>query len=302
MITQDSAPSGTGHRVTLSEAHAEVRRLVGRSHSSFFLGMRILPTAKRDAIYAVYAFCRLIDDIADADLPADAKLRALQCWKSEVEALFDGSPTHPVMLALVEPVRRFALPKSEFMALLDGMAWDAAEPICSPTMIALRRYCRLVAGAVGLLSIRIFEARGDGAPDFAIALGEALQMTNILRDVHEDAQRGRLYLPAEMLDAQGITARRPGEVLQDRRLGAACKTLEALTRRRFEDARCALADCDPAPLRPALVMMAIYLQLLDRLSARGWDALATPVRVPRSLRLLAAAKAVVLGPLWPRLI
>ncbi|WP_119459404.1 presqualene diphosphate synthase HpnD [Rhodospirillaceae bacterium SYSU D60014] len=302
MAMLPAASLGTTRRVTLPEAKAEVRRLVGCSRSSFFLGMRILPAAKRDAIYAVYAFCRLVDDIADADMPAAAKLHALQCWKSEVEALFDGSPTHPVMLALIEPVRRFALPKSEFLAVLDGMAWDAAESICAPSMASLRRYCRLVAGAVGLLAIRVFEARGDGAADFAIALGEALQLTNILRDVHEDAQRGRLYVPAELLEAQGITAKRPTDVLRDPRLAATCNSLEALARQRLEEARRALARCDRTSLRPALVMMAVYSQLLDRLSARGWEALATPVRVPRSVRLFAAARAAALGPLWPRLI
>ena len=180
-----------------------MRAVVIGSGTSFYWGMRLLPAAKRNAMYAIYAFCREVDDIADGDAPVAAKLDELAGWRREIDALFEGCPSRPTTLALLDPVARFDLPRSEFHTMIDGMEMDAKDSMRAPPMSELTRYCRCVAGAVGLLSIRVFGAHGDEVRRGALALGEAMQLTNILRDLSEDATRGRLYLPRELLEQQG---------------------------------------------------------------------------------------------------
>lgn len=274
----------------LAAAQAHVQAVVRASGSSFYWSMRLLPRAKRDAMYAVYAFCREVDDVADGDLALARKLEQLQRWRDEVEALFAGCPTRPTARALLEPVERFDLPRSEFEAMIDGMEMDAAERMQAPSLALLERYCRCVAGAVGLLSIRVFGARGPQLDQGALALGEALQLTNILRDLAEDAARGRLYLPRELLERHGIAAREPDGVLRHPALPLVCGALAERARQRFEDAERLLAGGDRRELRPALVMMQVYRRTLERLVARGWQRLDQPVRLAPPERLWLALR------------
>ena len=274
----------------LASAQAHVQAVVAASGSSFYWSMRLLPRVKRDAMYAIYAFCREVDDIADGDAPAAAKLDELAAWRAEVEALFAGRPSWPTALALARPVARFDLPKAEFDAMIDGMEMDAAERMRAPTMAELERYCRCVAGAVGQLSVRVFGARGEAPERGALALGEALQLTNILRDLAEDTARGRLYLPRELLAQQGITSRDPDRVLAHPALPEVCGALAERARRRFEDADRLFARSDRRRLRPALVMMQVYRRTLERLVARGWQRLDQPVRLARPERLWLAVR------------
>lgn len=251
-------------------AHAEA--MVRRSGTSFFWGMRVLPPERRRAMYAVYAFCRAVDDIADE--PGDPKVQQerLGAWREELDRLYEGRMPHdPVAVALQPAIRRFDLPKGEFEALIAGMEMDLHKRNVAPCMDDLLLYCRRVAGAVGLLSVRCFGADEPEAEELAIVLGEALQLTNILRDLGEDAADGRLYLPAELLDSQGITARDPEAVLDDPRLPAVCRELAAMARQRYAEARRLIARCDRRRLKPAILMMASYEPLLDRLEASGWS-------------------------------
>ncbi len=195
-----------------SAARAEA--IVRRSGSSFFWGMRLLPLRRRQAMYAVYAFCRTVDDIADRPGEQAGRQAELDGWRAEIDRLYAGGRlTEPVAAALLPAVREFDLPKVEFEAVIDGMESDLRRQNVAPSMAALRLYCRRVAGAVGLLSIRCFGAEGRDAEKLAVALGEALQLTNILRDLGEDAADGRLYLPAELLERHGIAERDPWRAL-----------------------------------------------------------------------------------------
>ena len=252
--------------------------------------MRLLPRAKRDAMYAIYAFCREVDDIADGDAPAAAKLGQLAAWRAEIAALFAGRPSWSTALALAVPVASFDLPKAEFDAMIDGMEMDAGERMRAPTLAELERYCRCVAGAVGLLSVRVFGARGEAPDQGALALGEALQLTNILRDLAEDTARGRLYLPQELLERQGIATRDPERVLEHPALPAVCGALAERARQRFEDADRLFARTDRRRMRPALVMMQVYRRTLERLVARGWQRLDQPVRLAKPERLWLAVR------------
>jgi presqualene diphosphate synthase len=254
-------------------AEAHVRAVVIGSGSSFYWGMRLLPAARRKAMYAIYAFCR-----------------ELAGWRREVDALFIGRPSRPTTLALSCPIARFDLPAGEFHAMIDGMEMDAAGTMRAPPMRDLVRYCRCVAGAVGLLSIRVFGAEGENARHGALALGEALQLTNILRDLAEDATRGRLYLPRELLEQQRIAAGDPTRALRDPGLPKVCEALAARAMTCFADAERHFGRGDRRALRPALVMMHVYRRTLDRLSARGWRQLEDPVRLARPERLWLALR------------
>jgi squalene synthase HpnD len=271
-------------------AEAHVRDVVIGSGTSFYWGMRLLPAARRKAMYAIYAFCREVDDVADGNAPLQAKLDELAGWRREVDALFIGRPSRPTMLALTGPVARFDLPAGEFHAMIDGMEMDAAGIMRAPPLDELIRYCRCVAGAVGLLSIRVFGAQGEDARCGALALGEALQLTNILRDLAEDATRGRLYLPRELLAQHRISGTDPTRALRDSGLPKVCEALAARASTRFAEAERHFGRADRRALRPALVMMHVYRRTLDRLIARGWRQLEQPVRLARPERLWLALR------------
>ncbi len=183
-------------------AAREATQSVKKSGTSFAAGMAILPRPRREAMHAIYAFCRDVDDIADDPAMSVAEKRArLAEWRREIDRLYEGAPTFPAAIALMEPMRVFDLPRAEFLMMIEGMEMDAEGPIVAPALERLFAYTRRVAGSVGLLSMPTFGAPKGAASDrFALALGDALQLTNILRDVAEDAAIGRLYLPAELLE------------------------------------------------------------------------------------------------------
>ena len=247
-------------------------------------------------MFAIYAFCREVDDIADEPGATADKLAGLADWRDEIDRLYAGRPTRPTSHALAVPVDVYDLPKGEFLALIDGMEMDAKEDMRAPPLNALRHYCRCVAGAVGLLSIRVFGAREPEAEPFAIALGEALQLTNILRDLEEDAARGRLYLPREVLAAHRLDGATPEAVLADPALDAVCRDLAGLARTQFTEADRLLTRCNRRSLRPALVMMGVYERILDRLEQRGWQPPLEPLNLSKPVKLWAAIRRGVFRP------
>lgn len=270
------------------------------ARSSFYWPMRLLPAARRNAAFAIYRFCRAVDDIADGDGPAEARRAGLAAWRSRLDRLYGGAPD-AADAGLAAAVRRFALPRAPFDAIIDGMLMDVdgapdAAGMIAPDMATLRLYCSRVAGAVGLLLVRIFA--DDRRPDddaFALALGEALQLTNILRDIDEDAALGRLYLPQEALAAAGIATADPAAALRHPDLPQACHWLAAQAERRFADAAVLLAGCGRRRLWPAAAMMTLYRRLLDRMVARGWDG---PRRRPRLTGRECALAAIAAACGW----
>lgn len=266
-------------------ARAEAEAIVVRSGTSFRSGMRILPPRQRVAMYAIYAFCREVDDIADEPGTPAAKIAALEAWREEIERLYDGRPSRPVARALLGPIGDFDLPKAEFLAVIDGMEMDAREDIQAPTPEDYALYCRRVAGAVGMLSVHVFGEVGPAGRELAEVLGEALQTTNILRDLAEDGRRGRLYLPQDLLRDAGIEATTPASVLAHPALPIACDRLAERAEALFARARAVLARCDRRKVRPARVMLEVYHRILRRLVARGWRRLDSPVRISAAVKL-----------------
>ena len=259
------------------DALAYVDSVVRRSGSSFSSAMRCLPADKRKAMFAVYAFCRQVDDIADDPGEEADKLAQLAQWRSEIESLYAGHPRHLVGRALAAPVIRFGLDKQDFLAVVDGMEMDVGRSIRITDRKHLGLYCDRVACAVGRLSNRIFGIDEETGTRVARALGEALQLTNILRDIGEDAQRDRLYLPQDLLKAHGITEPNIGAVLAHPNLPGVCVEIAKMAQGRFDEAAFLLAKCDRRRMRPAIMMMEVYRRIFVGLSRRGWRDLDRPV-------------------------
>jgi squalene synthase HpnD len=228
------------------------RRAAG---SSLFWAMQLLPYQRREAMYALYAFCREVDDIADGDAT-----RAL---------IYAGRPQHAVTRALGEAVRLYGLKCHDFLAIIDGMEIDVRTDIRAPTLMELDLYCERVAVAVGRLSVRIFGEEAPAGERVAAELGRALLLTNILRDLAEDARRHRLYLPREVLQAHGIHATTPSWVFAQPALPDVCRDVATLAERHYSAAVEAIAACPRGAMRPAAVMLHIYRALLRELLARA---------------------------------
>ncbi len=275
---------------------AETEALVKGARTSFYWAMRLLPRPRREAMYAIYAFCRAVDDIADAEGPPEPKLAGLAQWRRNIDAVYAGRPVDAIGQALLAAHRRFDLPREEFDEMIAGMEMDVHGPIVAPSLADLTLYCRRVAGAVGLLSISVFGA--PGARRFALALGEALQLTNILRDLAEDAAIGRLYLPREALTAAGITEPSPA-VLSDPRaapqVAQACRAVAAQAEARFAEAAAELERHDRRRLVAAIAMMAIYRRLLAQLIAGDFRRFDVRPRVSSGAKLAIALRALVLA-------
>ncbi|HWD58873.1 MAG TPA: presqualene diphosphate synthase HpnD [Stellaceae bacterium] len=261
-----------------------IRRRVEAAGTSFYWAMRMLPQERRDGMYAVYAFCREVDDIAD-DWPPAERPAGLAAWHDEIEAVYAGRPRHMIGRALVTPVARFALRKGDFHAVIDGMEMDAAQDIRAPDLATLDLYCARVAAAVGHLSVHVFGDSGAAAHRVADALGRALQLTNILRDLAEDAERGRLYLPRELLDRHGIRGDDPAAVLRHPALPSACRDLAAIAAGHFDAARRAMGEASRRAMRPAAVMGAFYRAMLDALVEAGWRDPAARIGLSKSRKL-----------------
>jgi squalene synthase HpnD len=267
-----------------------VEDVVARSGSSFRQGMKVMPAAGRAAMYAIYAFCREVDDVADEPgEPADKRAQLAE-WRLEIDRLYVGRPTYLTTRALLQPMRAFDLPKAEFLQVIDGMEMDAGAPIWGPSLEDLMLYCRRVAGAVGMLSIHAFGETRPPAPELAVSLGNALQLTNILRDVHEDASSGRLYLPRELLDKHTVAAATPEALLADPGVALVCADLAVMAKQFFADTAKMLPLLDRRKMRPAILMMAVYRRTLEGLEARGWDRLDEPVRISRTEKIWIALR------------
>jgi len=264
--------------------------VVRRSGTSFFWAMRTLPGAKRTAMYAIYAFCREVDDIADDPGETADKLARLDRWRAEIEHIYAGRPGCSVSHALAGVVARFGLRKQDLLSVIDGMEMDAARCVRIADMNELNLYCDRVACAVGRLSIRVFGVDPEKGDRVAHALGQALQLTNILRDLQEDAGRDRLYLPGDLLRAHGITASDPAAVLAHPAVADVCAEVAETTRRRFDEAVSALAACDRRKVRPAIVMMEVYRRMFGLLVRRGWRRLGEPVALSKAEKLWIALR------------
>jgi phytoene synthase len=271
-----------------SSAAPPSRPTLPAAGSSFYTAMRILPAEQRDAMYAIYAFCRTVDDIADEEGPRAPRRAALAAWRVEIDGLFEGSVS-TATADLAAPTRRFGLRREDYQAVIDGMAMDLEADLFAPDWATLDLYCDRVASAVGRLSVRIFGMEPEPGDQLARHLGRALQLTNILRDLDEDAERGRLYLPREALEHAGVAIDgvNAEAILNDPAIGQACEEVAARAADHFAEADRIMGQAPRHAVRAPRLMEAAYRQILRRLRARGWSPPRGPVKVSK-FRLLGA--------------
>jgi len=248
--------------------HDYCRDRAASSGSSFYYSFLFLPEPKRRAIIALYAYCREVDDVVDetAD-PAVARMK-LAWWRNEVEAIYAGTPQHPVARALADIVRPFNLQRERLLEIIDGMQMDLDQNRYAD-FPALSLYCHRVAGVVGLLSAEIFGRTQQATLDYAHDLGLAFQLTNIVRDVGEDARRDRIYLPLDDLARYGVT---PTDIVRGVESAPMRELLRfqiARARSFYRQAMEKLPAADRRAQRAGLIMAAIYQRLLDEIEAEG---------------------------------
>lgn len=251
------------------------------SGSSFYLAMRILPPAQRDAMFEIYGFCRAVDDIADSDAPRPQRIQQLADWRRDIAALYAGTVREPLR-GLQQAVQQFGLRQEDFEAVIAGMEMDAVEDIRAPDLATLDLYCDRVASAVGRLSVRVFGMNESDGKLLAHHLGRALQLTNILRDIDEDAGIGRVYLPRQALRAAGIGAGDPQAVALHPAVGKACEPLVQRAREHFEQAQAVMARWPRRVVRAPQIMANVYRAILEAMVARGFAPPRMPVRLGKA--------------------
>ena len=259
-----------------------------RSGSSFSAAFWMLPKPKRRALHAIYAFCRFADDIADDPAIRGDRAALLERWREELDAAYRGKAEHPIGIALGDVVHRFRLPEEVFEDLLAGIAFDLrGEPVES--FDDLREYCYRVASTVGILLVHVMGYRNPRALEYAEVMGIAVQLTNVLRDVGDDAGSGRIYLPRQELARFGVEAESLGSGPMTDELRLLLGYFAERARIFYERAEALLPDEDRRTLRPAEAMGRIYRTLLDDLHRKGFPCLEAPLRLTRSRRLAIAA-------------
>jgi presqualene diphosphate synthase len=261
-------------------ADAERVNAARASGSSFYMAMRILPQAQRDAMFAIYSFCRQVDDVADAPGPRDGRRAELAAWRADVEALYAGAVAARTR-DLAGPAQDYGLEKADFLAVIDGMEMDVIADVRAPTWSELDLYCDRVASAVGRLSVKIFGLESKAGHGLAHHLGRALQLTNILRDLDEDAAVGRLYLPQEALAEAGIDTADPAVVLASPSIGRACAQLVKAARDHFDSANEIMSSAPRRAVRAPRIMGAVYRLILEHTATRGFLPPRQPVKLPR---------------------
>jgi len=267
-----------------------------QSGSSFYYSFLFLPPERRRAITALYAFCREVDDTVDDATDGSLARIKLAWWRSEVSAMYapDGAPTHPVMLALRPHLAVYDLKEAHLLAIIDGMEMDLDQSryLDYP---GLRKYCWHVAGVVGILSASIFGVSNPKTLEYAEKLGLAFQLTNIIRDVGEDARKGRIYLPVSELQQFGVTAADLLNARHSEKFEALMKFQAERARACYDEAMAALPKEDRRAQRPGLMMAAIYRTVLDEIERDGFHVLTQRTSLTPLRKLWLAWKTYVRG-------
>ncbi len=272
-------PKSIGQEANSNEPGADAATTA--SGSSFYAAMRILPRPQRQAMYDIYAFCRAVDDVADDGGDRAVRTEQLAQWRRDIDALYAGQP--PARLhSLAQAVQAFDLRREDFLAVIDGMEMDVRADIRAPDLATLDLYCDRVASAVGRLSVRVFGMSEEDGKALAYHLGRALQLTNTLRDIDEDAGIGRLYMPREFLEQAGIDSDDPQEVASNPALGEACAKVAALAAEHFVKADAIMARTPRSVVRAPRIMGEAYHAILRRLLARGWAAPRAPIKLGKA--------------------
>ena len=264
--------------------------------SSFYLAMRLMPAEERDAMFAIYAFCRKVDDIADDGVGTRAERHEkLEQWRADLRGLYAGTVAQQVRF-LAPAIAHYGLRLEDFLAVLDGMDMDVAEDIVAPDLATLDLYCDRVASAVGRLSIKVFGM--DEGPGFDLAhhLGRALQLTNILRDIDEDAAIGRLYLPREYLQEMDCCRSLDVQAIVNKpQIDAVCRKVAAQAHHHYDQAQRILSARPKGRIKTPRLMGAVYSQILSASEAQGFAAPLRRVSLPKSRLMSLVLRQGIFG-------
>lgn len=273
----------------------DIKSIVKKSGTSFFWGMRLLPKAKREAMYTLYAFCRHIDDIVDGDADISEKLELIQAWREELDNIYDKkTPATEIGRRIYKNCMRFKLPKHEFIKLIDSISMDIPTPLQAPKLNEFYKYCRGVAGVPGSLSLRIFGCNDElMIEELSTSLGTALQITNILRDVKEDAKSNRLYIPREFLEKAEIESTDPLTVVVDKNLAIAREELAKVADSDYKKAYELIKLLDKKTARPVKIIANIYKKYFDMMQNRGWEVISPKPSLSKFKKLTLAVKALI---------
>lgn len=263
----------------LTAAYARCREVTRVHSKTFYLSSLFLAPEKRRAVWAVYAFCRVADDIVDRLAPAPERLAALDAWEAELRGCFAGDPADPIFVALADAAARYAIPLEPALDLLRGARTDVTVRRYE-TYEQVREYCYLVASTVGLLTTPILGARNPDALAYGVALGHAMQMTNILRDVGEDARLDRIYLPLEDLRRFGYSEERLAAGVVDAAFVALMRFQIERVRALYRQAVPGIALLAPESRYTVRLALTLYRGILDAIEANGYDVFAKRAHVP----------------------
>ena len=269
----------------IKQSQKDILKIVKKSGSSFYWAIRLLPREKRYAMQAIYAFCRTVDDIADGKDTAEGKLISLKEWRNKIELLYKNSPTDVVTLALADHITKYKLDKKDFLSIIDGMETDTVNQVRINNKKELFLYCDRVACAVGRLSNRVFGLQEHESIELAEHLGYALQLTNILRDIREDANSDRVYVPMELINVSGERNILADEILKHRNFNSACQHLAQMAQKCYITAKLITSKCNRKNILPAIIMMKLYFHLLQALERRGLENHHIPVKISKAYKL-----------------
>jgi phytoene synthase len=264
------------------------------SGSSFYYAFLFLPAPRRAAITAFYAFCREVDDVVDEMVDAGVAATKLAWWNGEVAQAFAGQPSHPVMKALIPHVANYGIEARHLHAVIEGCQMDLEQTryLDFPN---LQRYCHLVAGEVGEVAARIFGQTDTGTTQYAHALGQALQLTNIIRDVGEDALRGRIYLPVSELQRFDVKAHEILKRTYSERFTALMQFQAQRAHGLYDQALALLPAVDRRAQKPGLMMASIYRTLLREIESENFQVLHQRIKLTPARKLWLAWKVQALG-------
>jgi phytoene synthase len=277
--------------ITAADAQAYCTNLTKQSGSNFYYSFLFLPSTQREAMYTVYAFCKAVDSAVDEPPAGSDPKEELRRWRAELDLVYGGEPTWPLMISLAHHVKRLSIPKAYFEELIKGVEMDLATSRYG-TFEELSLYCYRVASIVGLICLHIFGPTSAHAQDYAVDLGMAFQLTNILRDLATDAEQGRIYLPQEDLSRFGCSEADFLEQKESPRLHELIRFEAQRARTYYQKAHAALAALpkkDRRALTVAEIMRAVYSRILDRLERPDHAAFGPRVRLSTSHRLATAA-------------
>lgn len=270
-----------------------INKIVKKSGSSFFWGMHILPFKERQAIYTLYAFCRHIDDIVDGKESLSHKLELLEAWRKEIDNIYDKKvPASDIGRNIYKNCMRFNLPKEELLSLIDSISMDLPNPIQAPSLEEFNRYCLGVACAPGSLTLRILGCKDENLiKELSVSLGLAMQITNILRDIRDDALIGRLYIPIEYLHKADITSTDPMTVIVDKNLAKAREELAKIAEDKYTQAFASMKRLDKKTSRNIRAIAYIYKRYFDIMQDRGWEIISPKPQIGRFTKMFLVLKA-----------